>query len=325
MDRLPCHGGIPRERPGPPSAGPESMLVRIRVHVTIACLVAALCAVPSWAGSVVERFAVDPAARTDVDLGGEVLDRITWNADTPAFPGDLPGSLTARYDATMAPGTLGFPLPETWTERDPFTAAAVFVIESDGLIADPLGYFQISWGLWNHETTGHERTGTVENFASDTFELLEFDYYPNVSPWFGGPYVSPTLFGRATPDAPAFPFLGAFSNAAFVFGPESPLPLDVPLVAVMQHRPAEGVVATFVATLTRDGSLAEVPGTASILSVEDLTDARFALDTVGLTLWRDGFSGPAPSLRADVTFHVLAAVPRLVEPADLLRVRAVRR
>lgn len=300
--------------------------MRIRDRA-VTCVSILLLALPASAGgaAIVERFAVDPAARTDVDLGGEVLDRITWNADAPAFPGDLPGSVTARYDATMPPGTLGFPLRDTWTEDDPFTVAAVFVIESEGFVADPFGYFQISWGLWNHATTGDERTGTPADFAVDTFDLLEFDFYPNVSPWFGGPYVSPTLFGRATPDHPAFPFLGAFSNAAFVFGPESPLPLDVPLVAVMQHRPADGVVITRVAMLGADGSLVDVPGTASSLAVGDLADAAFSLDTLGLTLWQDGFSGATPSLLADVTFHVLAAVPGLVEPADLLRVRPVRR
>ena len=42
----------------------------------------------------------------------------------------------------------------------------------------------------------------------------------------------------------------------------------------------------------------------SMLSVDE-----FSVDTVGLTLWRDGFTGATPSLVADVTFHSVVARP----------------
>ena len=92
--------------------------------------------------------------------------------------------------------------------------------ETPRLAADPNGFFQISWGLWSSTTTGLERTGNPASFAGDTFELLEFDYFPNASPFFGGPFLSPTAFGVANPDAPGFEGQGSFANAAFSFGVE---------------------------------------------------------------------------------------------------------
>ena len=34
---------------------------------------------------------------------------------------------------------------------------------------------------------------------------------------------------------------------------------------------------------------------------------RYTVDRVGLTLWRDGFSGPSPSVRATLRFHAIGA------------------
>ncbi|MFQ5766946.1 MAG: hypothetical protein ACE5ID_03060 [Acidobacteriota bacterium] len=248
-------------------------------------------------------FRRDPFLRPDLLLEGDARPRLRWRRDEPAFPGDSHGSLTALYDATLPAGRLGFMLPRPLTQDDPFTAAAVFIIDAAGFTADPAGFFQISWGLWNSSTTGLERTGTPDNFATDTFELLEFDYFPNVSA-FGGPFLSPSVAGMADLQDPLFTLLGAFSNFTFA-SVQSELPLGAPLLAVMRHRPAEGILAISVFRIISRRNLEPVPGAQVQVPLLALSPRAYLLDAAGLTLWRDGFSGSEPSLRANVIFHGL--------------------
>jgi hypothetical protein len=262
-------------------------------------------------GAVAEFFETDPLASAGVVLEGDVIERLTWNDDPPAFPGDRPGSLTAVYDSRLAAGRIGWPLPGAWTVDDAFTATAVFVIESNGFTADPFGFFQISWGLWSSATTGLERTGSFSDFASDTFELIEFAWFPNISPFFGGPYLSPSVFGVAAPDQPSYDFLGAFANFAFGSVPLA-LPLDVPLAAVVEHRPADHLTVFRIHRVTDRGGRVPLPGAVAVVPLDDLARRDLAVDTVGLTLWHDGFGGDPPSLRADVVFHAIVAAPATV-------------
>jgi hypothetical protein len=281
-----------------------------------------LAVVPTRAGwiptprSVSERFETNPLTRAEVVLEGDALARLTWNDDAPAFPGDGPGSLTALYDSRRPAGRIGWPLPSPWSESDAFRASAVFVIDPDGLVADPFGFFQISWSLWNSGHTGLERTGNFSSFAADTFELVEFAYFPNVSPFFGGPFLSPSAFGVADPDNPAFDFLGGFVN--FSFGSAAvELPVGQPLVTVLSHRPAEGILVASVATIDSHGVRVPVPGATVVVPLGSLPVREYSLDTVGLTLWHDGFGGDPPSLRAEVVFHEISAAPAVpAAPAD---------
>jgi hypothetical protein len=269
-------------------------------------------------GAVAERFESDPTHDAGVTLDGAVLERLTWNDDAPAFPGDAPGSLAALYDATLDAGRIGWPVPGGFDQDDPFVAAAVFVIDPDGFQADPFGFFQISWGLWSSSTTGYERTGTLQSFAGDTFELIEFDYFPNVSPFFGGPFLTPSVFGVAHEDDPLFPFLGSFVNTSFGSVPAE-LPLGDPLLGLLEHRPRDGVVVCSVHRITTEGTLLPVPGAVTLVPLRLLPLREYEVDTLGLTLWRDGFSGPSPSLRATVVFHaIVARGGEAVSPAEVL-------
>ncbi|NIS30840.1 MAG: hypothetical protein GWN07_11050, partial [Actinobacteria bacterium] len=63
---------------------------------------------------------------------------------------------------------------------------------------------------------------------------------PNVSDFFGGPFLSPTAFGVEPPSS------DAFANAAFSFGVEVALPLGEPLLAVLEHRPDVDAMTTTV-------------------------------------------------------------------------------
>lgn len=264
--------------------------------------------------AVAERFESNPLASSEVILEGDLLDRLAWNDDAVAFPGDRPGSLTALYDSRLPAGRIGWPLPERWTHDDAFTATAIFVIEPDGFQADPFGFFQFSWGLWSSKTTGLERTGTFSDFATDTFEMIEFAWFPNVSPFFGGPYLSPSVFGVADRNHPAFDFLGAFANFGFGSVPVA-LPLDEPLAAVLEHRPADDVVIVSVHRINERGRRVPLPGAVAVVPLDTLAIRELSVDTVGLMLWHDGFGGDPPSLRAEVVFHaVLAAAATVAVP-----------
>ncbi len=263
------------------------------------------------------RLGSDPRDRADILIEGEALARLSWQRDRPAFPGDRPGSLTALYDARLAPGRFGVPLAEIWDQDDTFTAAAIFVIEPDGFRADPNGFFAISWGLWNTTQTGMNRTGDFSDFAADSFELLEFAWFPNVSDFFGGPFLSPALFGEADEASPLFPFLGGFAN--FAFGSEeATLPLGEPLMAVLEHRPEVDAVVVSVHRVVNGGRVVPIPGAVSVIDLTTLPHRAYSFDALGLTLWQDGFSGEPSSLHARVTFHRLAAVPGRVDRLESL-------
>jgi hypothetical protein len=265
-------------------------------------------------------FADDPLASAAAVVVGDAEDRLTWEPDPPAFPGDRPGSLSALYDGLAPPGLLGFPLPRALDEDSPFTAGAIFVLHSEGFFADPEGFFQISWGLWNSATTGLERTGTSADFSGDAFDLLEFDYFPNVSPAFGGPFLSPTVLGEANPGDPSFPFVGSFANVTFAAAAAS-LPLDEPLLALMEHRPELDSLVVTVFRIRNRSRLVPVTGAVATVPLDRLSSRRYRVDLLGLTLWRDGFAAGAPSTVARVTYHALILVPDLLDrPERILHV-----
>ena len=75
---------------------------------------------------------------------------------------------------------------------------------------------ELAFGLTNSSLTGGDRTGSLANFSSDnTFDTVEFNYFPNVSSEFGGPTLTPSVFGGQDGDA--------FSNFASIFGDASNL------------------------------------------------------------------------------------------------------
>ena len=271
-------------------------------------------------GTLAVYFRDDPRDTASTILVGAVDDRLTWQADGPAYPGDRPGSLTAVHDSNELPALLGFPLPEPLDQDDLFTAAAMFIIDPQDFLADPNGFFQISWGLWNSQTTGLERTGNFVDFAGDTFDLIEFDYFPNVSPFFGGPFVSPTILGEAIPDDPSFAFLGSFVNVTFASA-MAELPLGEPLVAILEHRPdANSLVAT-VHRIVNNGHLVPVNGATASVPLDLLPSRAYQVDVVGLTLWQDGFVIADRSLFARVTYHGLVVLPGLLDrPERILRI-----
>lgn len=255
---------------------------------------------------LVERCSTDPARSENRVVAGAGLDRVSWDPGPAAWAGDLPGSVVATYDASAAPGLFGFRLAEKLDQSETFSLAAVLRVRSEGFVADPNGFFQISLGLWNSVTTGLNRTGDLTGFAGDTFDLVELDWFPNVSPVFGGPYLSPAVFGAADTESPAFPVLGSFANASFAFGPEAALPLDEPLLAIVEHRPDLDAVTFAIHRIVAPRGVLPVQAAVVVVGLAELPERQYVLDTAGLTLWRDGFGGDGPAaVRATVELHGL--------------------
>lgn len=256
----------------------------------------------------------DPLLDPHVLIDGDIVDRVTWDPEVaPAFPGDAPGALVARYLSTASTARLAWPLSAPLDQDDAFTAAAVIVLRSEGFVADPNGFAQISWALWNSRTTGVQRT--VFAADADSFELLEFDYFPNVSPFFGGPYLSPSIFGVEDRANPSFPFAGAYANANFAFGPPVALPLDTPLLATVEHRPEDRVAIWTVSTFGPSGAPIPVPGAVAVIALDALSRRAYAFDVMGLTLYLDPFSGPTPSVDVTVELHAIGARAGSVVPS----------
>lgn len=275
---------------------------------------------------VADYFTRDPSERTDLVVAGDWEHRVSHRLSPPAWPGDRPGALLARYDASAPAALFGLALDEPLDESDCFTAAAIVVIEPDGFSADPDGFFQISWGLWNRGATGLDRTGSFDSFAGDTFESLGFDYFPNVSPFFGGPYLSPAIFGEADPTSPDFPFQGAFANASFAFNVEVDLPLGEPLLMVIEHRPDVDAAVFTVHRIVGPRSSVPIPAAVTTVPLGGLRLRRYLFDAVGLMLWNDGFGGAEPSVLANVGVHGLIVARGPLSSVDaILRLPPVGR
>ncbi len=269
-----------------------------------AALVAALAIGPAGAG-LIEEFDTDPF--TDRGPQRPAFERrgpqeaFVWDGSAPAlFDGDAPGLLLARYDSLEPTARVLAPLPRGLGRGDDFLLSAVLVIRPEGFFADPFGFAQISFGLMNRATTGDDRTGDLGDFRADTFDTLEFDYFPNISPFFGGPFTGAAAFGGQAGD-------DAFLNFAFA-SVQLELPLGEALEIRLAHRARESAVEVSVLRVLADGSRQPLAAPAARMDTANLQPG-FTLDALGIFAYHDGFNEFADSgrsLRADVEFHRLA-------------------
>ncbi len=259
------------------------------------------------AAMLVEEFDDDPFVDhgdgSPVFVPGGPEAAFQYDPTSPsAFAGDPVGSLLARYD-TVEPTARAFTLlPRPLTAAEPFEISAIFSIRSENFFADPSGFAQIAFGLMNSQTTGDERTGNLADFSADTFDTLEFDYVPNVSPFFGGPFTGGAAFGGAAGE-------DAFLNFTFVTVPLD-LPLDQPVEARLSHLPDQGRIDISVSRILPDGSRQDLLASPLVLDTSILSPT-FLFDGAGIFVYHDGFnifSESGRSLRADVDYHRLEVV-----------------
>jgi hypothetical protein len=258
-----------------------------------AILIAA--AIPAQAG-VVARFDSDPLQPgTSPAFTGEgnTAARFTYIPDTrPAFPGDRRGSLRVLYDTTLDTGRIGVPLGTVLSLDDDVRFGAVLTIRSAGFFADPNGFSQIAFGLWNSHTTGLGRT----MFPSDSFDLMEFDWFANVGP-FGGPFLSPSIFGGNLDG-------NAFDNFTF-FSAETPLPFDTPLLCEGVYEAATRQLTVTVSRRGRGPQWEPIPGAAVTVDLSTLHPG-YLVDTLGIGAYGEGWA----SLHAEVDYDLLWTGPR---------------
>lgn len=238
--------------------------------------------------AVVERFGSDPLAAARLSGEGDVAARFTFLPDEPPhFPGDRQGTLRVLYDTTLPAARVAAPLEEVLSLQEDFAFGAILTIRSESFRADPEGFSQIAFGLWNGHTTGMDRTG----FPADSFDLVEFDYFANAGP-FGGPFLSPTVFGGAVGE-------NAFFNFAFQSS-EVRLPLDTPLLCQFRYAGADRALSLTVSRPARGPAFTPVPGASVTVDLSRL-DPTFLVDAAGIAAYFEGW----PSLHAVVDYDLL--------------------
>lgn len=290
----------------------RARIARLALLAVFVCLLASRAAL---AGAVILDLRSDPEGSTASNpvliVEGPGASAVDFEEGAaPAFSSDRHGALRATYDAahpsTRAVATLG----ELYTEQDDFIFGAVLTLRSETFHADPFGFHPITLSLVNQATTGFNRTGNFTDFRSDTFDTVEVAYFPQVSPLFGGPFLSPSVFGEAAGD-------DAFAN--FAFGSSQfEIPLDSPVAIVAEHLAAERKLVVTVHSIGADGKPVEIPGAHTEASLAFLSG--FTVNGLAITAYEDGFNIFAPSglsVHAEADYERLLFVPgRLGAPGS---------
>lgn len=203
------------------------------------------------------------------------------------FAGDRPGALRVVYDTTRPQARISTSIDSVVSVDDDFEFGAILTIRSRGFFADPDGFSQIAFGLWNSATTGFGRTV----FPSDSYDLLEFNYFPHLTS-FGGPFLSPTLFGGEVG-------ANAFFNFAFA-SEEVMLPFDLPLLCRLVHDGAARRLTLTVSAYRETGRFVPIPGAVVTVDTGSL-NPTFLVDALGIAGYFEGFA----SLHAVVIYDLL--------------------
>ncbi len=247
-------------------------------------------------------------------VGSNANNQFTWT----------PGLLQVHVDTRLPTARLDLPLGTTLSDTSSFQLSArfSFQVEEAGFNQ----FAQFAFGLTNHTLTGGDRTGSVADFTSDNvFHTVEFNYFPNLSN-FGGPVLTPSVFGGQ------FPGNDAFANFASIFGSDSDLgdntvgvnslPQDTPLEVQMAF---DGTTRVLTMSMFTVGAgdvltplLTEVPALDLVAfgSSYDIFNP-FQVNSLSLMAYHDGFTtAEFPSLVGDITFDFVSLVI-VPEPSTL--------
>jgi hypothetical protein len=272
----------------------------------------AAAAPPAVAGTVILDLRADPLdARPQplMRLEGAGAGRFAFDTLTrPKFPTDPKGSFVAHVDSTLATARAVAPLGAAYSDQDEFAFGAVFTIRAAGFEADPSGFHPIAFSLINSVTTGFNRTGSLSDFRSDTFDTIDVAYFPQVSPLFGGPFLAPAIFGEPVSD-------DAFADFAFGSASVELLP-GASYLLTAEHHPMQRQLVITAYGIGAQGRLVPLPGGRVVADISTL--AGFSVDTLALPLYEDGFNvftQSGTSVRADVEYDLLFFTPGSLVPA----------
>jgi hypothetical protein len=252
---------------------------------------------------VVQDFSSDPARHQGgappYQVRGPGAAQFLYEPASPTrFAGDPKGSLAVTYDSVAPTSRFFTTLPGGFTQDDDFVLGAVITVRPEGFAPDPFGFHPISFSLFNSTTTGDERTGNLSDFRADAYDTVELSYFPNVSPFFGGPFLSPDLFGERTdPDA----FVNfAFGSVQFELEP------GVTYLIELEHTASRRVLVARVSTVHPNGRAVPIEG--GVVEADLSRISAFLVDSLGITAYHDGFnefSGSGRSLLATVDYDLL--------------------
>lgn len=282
---------------------------RLTLAAAVIFAVASAIATPvaSFADAIVLDLRSDPLDAAGglplLELQGPDGGRFAFDAATAAkYPSDPKGSFVAHLDSTLPTARAAASLGAVYTEQDDFVFGAIFTIQAAGFEADPFGFHPITFSLMNSATTGFNRTGSLSDFRSDAFDTIDVAYFPQVSPFFGGPFLSPAVFGSAVSD-------DAFANFAFGSASFELLPGATYLVTA-EHRAAERKLDVTVYGFGAGGRSVALPGGRVSADLSILQG--FTVDTLAITAYEDGFNvftQSGTSVRAGVEYDLLFFTP----------------
>jgi hypothetical protein len=271
-------------------------------------LVVGICATALNAQSGLFRIVDDFATSPFIGNGG------SWAVEgdgltTGQFVYDATShALITHVDSRLATTKLVRPLPRSLGGSDSFEFGALLLIDSNGFHASPYAYFEIAFGLTNSHTTGTDRAG-VGSGNDDTYDTVEWDFFPNISPLFGGPSVGPTVIGGRAGDA-------WYENFAFNFGldtdlrdeiaagllPATGLPLDTFLRVRLKYDGQTKMVSLDMRAY-QNGAWRTLPVRVPPTDASGL-DPAFLVDRMAISLYYDPMNPSAadPSATATVRY-----------------------
>jgi hypothetical protein len=220
--------------------------------------------------------------------------------------------LICHFNTLLPTTKLTIPLGKTYDWNSDFFFAAVLTIESKGYEPRPDCFSPISFGLISRETTGTDRCGgsSFDSGDDDTYDMVEWDFWPNVSEMFGGPCLGPTIMGGRVGDA-------WWYNYAFLLNledtdlsdeidegllPPTGLPLDTPLSIRVRYEAATKLVYIEAYEL-KDGRWVLLQTRVPPTPVDGLNPS-FQCDGFAISLYQDAYNPDenTPSVKATLRF-----------------------
>jgi hypothetical protein len=247
-------------------------------------------------------------------VGSNANNQLTWTGS----------SLQVHVDSSKPTVRLDLPIGTTLTTGTDFTLTCKF---SFSVMSAPSNQsMQFAFGMVNHTVTGGNRTGLPSDppypafGSSNVFSTVEFNYFPNVSPTYGGPTLTPSVFGAQSGGG------DAFNNFTSVFGPGSDLgdntgsaitalPQTTLLLATLAYTASTKMLALTMQQVNGDSSLTTLQTDVPALDLS-FVNPTFAVDSLAIMSYADGFtSTSAPSLVGDMDIRQIAVSTPAPEPA----------